>query len=443
MSHHLGGHDTPLEYHRMLLADPHRMAAYERALRALVRPGDVVLDLGSGTGVLSMLAARRGASRVHAVESTAVAALSEQLVRDNGLDDIVTVHRADFRDLEPVEPVDLVVSDFMGRFIVDDGMLPAVAASRAWMKPGARFCPDRIRLLLAPVELPLQPVSLFERPLYGLDLTAAVPAALDWCYRGLLGHGALLAEPEDYVSLRPPEVLADFDRDLRFEFLRDGHLRAMAGWFAATLAPGVELDTGPSIETHWGQYLFPVPPVGVRAGDVLRFRLQLTGADDPVWRWSGGVDRDGSSVLSFSQASEQDFTRSVDGAPSSALETGRDTVIEANKAAAEASLHGRWDRAISGYTTATRALTPAEDDLAPRLYENLALAWLNLGDPESAIRDFLRALDGDPASREQSLRYLVVSLARSGRAHDAGRFLTAYREIFGPHPDLDGEASGS
>src|SRR5438128_170589 len=118
----MDGHFGPLSYHARLVGDPHRVDAYDRAIRRLVRPGDVVLDLGAGTGLLSMLAARRGA-RVHAIESTAVVDLAEELIARNGLRDRITLHRADARSLEPVEPVDLVISDFLGSFLVDDNML--------------------------------------------------------------------------------------------------------------------------------------------------------------------------------------------------------------------------------------------------------------------------------------------------------------------------------
>ncbi len=97
------GHEAPLDHHRRMLADPHRMDAYERAIRRLVRPGDVVLDLGAGTGILAMLAARAGAARVHAVESMPIARLAADLVRENRLGDRVTVHEADATSLAPVE----------------------------------------------------------------------------------------------------------------------------------------------------------------------------------------------------------------------------------------------------------------------------------------------------------------------------------------------------
>jgi predicted RNA methylase len=129
----LHGHDASLDYHRRMLVDVVRMDAYDRAIRKLVRPGDVVLDVGAGTGILAMLAARAGAARVHAVESMPVAEIARELVASNGLGERVIVHRADLVTMDPVERVDLVVSDFLGPFLTDDAMLPAVAAAGRWL----------------------------------------------------------------------------------------------------------------------------------------------------------------------------------------------------------------------------------------------------------------------------------------------------------------------
>lgn len=270
------------------------MDAYERALRRLVQPGDIVLDLGAGTGILAMLAARRGAARVHALESMPIAGLAAELVAHNRLQGRVIVHQADALDLPPVEPVDLIVSDFMGRFVVDDGMLRAMHAAGAWLRPGGRCCPSHVRLLVAPVgDLTLGAITLFEDPFYGLDLSPAAVYARNYCYHIQLPPSALLGAAATYADLTPPAVGdAVFDAQLELPIARAGGLRALAGWFEASLAPDVVLSTAPGVETHWGQYAFPLPDVAVQAGDVVRARLWLDGGrTGEAWRWEGAIMR--------------------------------------------------------------------------------------------------------------------------------------------------------
>ncbi len=301
------GHAAPLDYHRRLLDDPVRMDAYERALRHLVRPGDVVLDLGAGTGILSILAARRGA-RVHAVESMPVADLAREMIHANGLQDRVQVHRADARSLEPLEPVDLLVTDCMGRFLVDDAMLPAVRGGRRWLRPGARCCPDRIDLQLAPVgDVSLRAVDRFTQPAFGLDLSAATRYALNCCYRAQLGPQAQMAPAQRYHRWEVAQEAPPFDAQLVWRLRRGGRLQGLAGWFDARLAPEVQLSTGPGIETHWGQYLFPLPPTLAQRGDEIQARLWLDPpeGDAATWRWEVRLRRGEETLLSTSLESEQ------------------------------------------------------------------------------------------------------------------------------------------
>jgi len=309
---HFDGHRAPLSYHGGLLHDVNRMDAYERAIRARVRPGDVVLDLGCGTGILAMLAARRGA-RVHAVESMAVADLARALVAANGLADRITVHRADMVTLPPIEPVDLVVSDFLGAFLVDDLMLPAVEAAGRWLKPGGGFLPSAVRLRLAPAAVGLRELDVWQTPFYGLDLSAAYPRALAQCHRVDLEPASLMAPAATFHDYTPPAPLGRCGRTLRFSLERDGVMGALIGWFEATMAPGIVLTTAPGVDTHWGQYVFPIAPLPVCADDVLEVRLSLEEpAGDLAWRWTGRLLRDGTTIASFDHQDETDWLEGAD-----------------------------------------------------------------------------------------------------------------------------------
>jgi len=317
----LAGHDLHLDYHRMLLDDVNRMDAYERAIRALVKPGDVVLDLGAGSGILSMLAAKRGA-RVHAVESTQIAGLARQLVEANGLSDRVTVHHADLREMAVIEPVDLIVSDFMGRFLVDDGMMSAMRAAVRWLRPGGRVCPAKVTLYLAPIgPIHFRAHDVFEEPFYGLDLSVATRYALNTNYHAQVGPQLLLAPAQLYYVLDPiADVLVNLHFDegnlsypapcatLNFDFEHPDVVRGVVGWFNADLADGVELSTAPGVETHWGQYLFPLPTTQVERGDRLEFKLAFVTdpqSGDPNWTWRGAFRRGEEIVRRFSLESDQ------------------------------------------------------------------------------------------------------------------------------------------
>ena len=428
-----GGHDGSLDYHRRMLGDPHRVDAYERAIRALVKPGDVVLDVGAGTGLLSLLAARRGA-RVHAVESMPIAAVMERLVNDNGLADRVAIHRSDLRMLAPVEPVDLVVSDFMGRFVADDMMLEAMRAGMRWLAPGGRACPASIDLRLAPVALHhLAALDVFEAPVAGFDLSALAPVAQACTYPITLDPDALLAPAALHATVRPGDGPAAFVGEHRFTVTRPGRLRGLAGWFEAHLAPGVVLATGPGVESHWDQLLFPLPAAQVDAGDVVRVRLWLDDTDSAawVWRWEGEIHRAGAAPLPFALAS---VGRLEAGHPRDLPRLDHDALDALNEAGGAAFARGDYAAAAAAFTEAVRGLGPEHDDLAPLLWENLGLAFVLDGRPADAIGPLLRALDGDPGSREQSARLLVDACFACGRRRDAARYLVAYEARFGPHP---------
>lgn len=418
----MDGHYAPLTYHALMLSDVHRMDAYERAIRHLVRPGDVVLDLGSGTGILALLAARRGA-RVHAVESMRVAALAEVLVHANGLADRITVHRADARMLEPVELVDLVVTECLGSFLVDDNMLPAAAAAARWLKPGGRFCPSEVRLRVAPIgDVAMPSVSVWKEPFYGIDLRDAVPFATATCPTANLAPATLIAQPAIYHRHDLANDSPVFDGTMRFVCERDGQLGALAGWFEAELAPNIVLSNAPGIETHWGQLLFPLPKTRVVRGDEIVVRLSLEGEDG--WRWSGtiaGVEFDLDEAW-YGRRTEQ---RAEHALP----------LAEAIARGDAAFASDDFAQAVAAYADAIVCLEPADDPVAPDLYEKLGVALWKRNRHGAAARACLRALDGNPTSRKQALTILISCFFRMGKTLDGERLLPAYEAAFGDHPE--------
>src|SRR6478672_4716496 len=100
-----------IDEHRRYLRDRARVGAFDRAIREVVRSGDVVVDLASGTGILGLLACRAGARRVYAIESTPIARLASEIAAANGWSDRITAVRGIAAQVTIPEPADVIVSD--------------------------------------------------------------------------------------------------------------------------------------------------------------------------------------------------------------------------------------------------------------------------------------------------------------------------------------------
>lgn len=414
------GHDVGLGYHAGLLADPVRIDAYDRALARLVKPGDVVLDVGTGTGILAMLAARHGAARVHAVESTGVIDLARSLVAANGLQDVVRLHHADIVEMDPIENVDLVVGDWLGRFVVDDEMLDAVAAAKAWSTVGTRWCPGPIDLHLGLLAGPVPRTTRFAVPLRGLDLSPALPAVRGLAASVNVTPEALATPPTRVHTVNPGDLLIP---QLTATFLipQASAVFALLGWWEAALAPGVTLSTAPGHPTHWGQIAWPVPPTGLQPGDLVRVTLSI---EPPDWRWHVRITRRGDVVLDHTATS----ATSAPGAPlprhDDAASLGR-----------EALAAGDLNAAVTHLGAALCSLD-AQDPQATELHLLHGQALARAGLLVEAFDALLAArASDDPGVRDPALAWLPAVARRLGWAHEAERWRREHLRIVGRWTD--------
>lgn len=136
-----------------MITDEARMGAYVRALGAIVRPGAVVADIGTGTGILSLIACRLGARRVYAIDTNDAIEVARELASENAVADRIVFFQKDARQVELPEPVDLIVSDLYGALPLFGERLAVLADVRKrFLKPDGVMVPARDRLLVAVVE---------------------------------------------------------------------------------------------------------------------------------------------------------------------------------------------------------------------------------------------------------------------------------------------------
>ena len=287
---------SDLERHLWMLADSVRNDAFAKAIGRAVKPGMIVADVGTGTGLLAMMACRAGAARVYAIEEAAVITLAEKIIRANGFAGRIVLIRGSSLKTELPERVDAVISETIGSFVFSEEILPTLVDARErFLKPGGTIVPERIVVTMAPVETFSEGTGFWERPVSGFDYREALPhlaigtpvAARRIGAGNYLGPEALLFD----LDFRTATTGMDLSRELEFTARRRGTLHGFVGAWEARLHDDAVLRCAPESEAlHWPPILFRLPRgIPVEAGDriVLDFgRLERTGWQ---WRWSARV----------------------------------------------------------------------------------------------------------------------------------------------------------
>jgi protein arginine N-methyltransferase 1 len=290
-----------IQSHHHMLRDTVRVLAYQSAIARHSR-GRSVVEIGCGTGILSIFAARAGARRVVAIEESEIAAVAERMFRLNGCDGIVELRRTNSRDVELDEPADLLIHEILGVDPFHENLIPAVLDARErLLRPGGRLLPSRVQVLCLGVEAEPRPhrdkaYFLAEaaevQRLYGVDLTPVLDLLAQIDPRQLIppygNDDAMLFTPK---VLSEECLLVDLDlhtgdlhragepAEINLRIRNPGTLGALAIYFRAHLDEETQLTNSPfAPPTSWGSPVRPLSSrVQVAAGDEVSLRVQLRG----------------------------------------------------------------------------------------------------------------------------------------------------------------------
>jgi protein arginine N-methyltransferase 7 len=285
------GRSVPV-WHRTILADKARNAAYDAALRRAVRPGSRVLDIGAGSGLLSMMAARAGAASVMSCEmNPAMAAVAADIVERNGYADRITIAGKHSRDLvvgtDLARPVDILVSEIVTNDLLGEDVLGCMEdAVGRLTRADATVIPSHgaVRIALAHYGKPARP-------------NLASVAGFDLSPMNVFDGRIDLSAGNETLDLRsePADLFAfDFASGGPFDNHRTsvtltatgGTVNGIVQWIWLRMdAEGVyENRPAPGATSCWGVMFQPLPAVlEMRPGET----LTVQGGRDrtALWMW--------------------------------------------------------------------------------------------------------------------------------------------------------------
>jgi precorrin-6B methylase 2 len=308
-----------LQFHAFLLASTaDRISRYQEALTRTLSPGDVVVDLGSGTAILALLALRAGASRVYALEASDAIELARSVCAAHEVGDrIVLLHGASF-GVELPQPADLLIADIYDCFGLQPGGVAAIIDARRRLLTGAaRLIPSALQLHVAAVESDEvydSTIAVWTRAVSGVDMSSLHACAVNNRYARSFDRAALLSDPAPLARIDLARVeRAEITGSAALGITRSGTLHGVCGWFAAELADAVTLDNSPGSSTsNYRQAFFPIEhPIAVAAGDVVGISIQTYDNIGCKWqievnaRPHGPVTFQHSTLLGFPLSAER------------------------------------------------------------------------------------------------------------------------------------------
>lgn len=279
-----------------MLRDRPRQIAYRDAIEQNRSQfeGKVVLDVGAGTGILSVLCAQAGAKRVFAVEASNIAKIARKIVKENKFEGIIEVVHSKIEDFQlpaDIKEVDIIISEWMGFYLLHEGMLDSVIWARdRFLKSGGLMFPANATINLAPCRVPsrfsdwdnVDGVKMSSLASAIRSQKSQKPEIISLKDEDLLHEGTVMS----WFDLT--EITLDDIEELLFKEVividRPGRYQGVCIWFECEfpindMGDSVVLSTSPkSVQTHWQQTVVVLPETAhddVEPKDPIAFSLAI------------------------------------------------------------------------------------------------------------------------------------------------------------------------
>lgn len=252
--------------HEEMLKDAVRTRTYQNVIyqNSFLFKDKIVLDVGAGTGILSLFCAKSGAKHVYAVECSLMADTAVEIVKTNGYSNVITVLKGKIEEIElPTDHVDVIISEWMGYFLLFENMLNTVLYARdKWLAPGGVVLPDKTSLYLTGIEdgYYKQEKIHFWNDVYGFDMScikkqAMLEPLVDTVDQNQIVTNSCLLKTMDIEKMVSGD--ASFSASFKLFANRNDFIHALVAYFDVSFTKchkPTGFSTGPKARpTHWKQ----------------------------------------------------------------------------------------------------------------------------------------------------------------------------------------------
>lgn len=280
---YFGGYSTR-HIHELMLKDKVRTEAYQNAIynNPQIFKDKVVLDVGCGTGILCFFAAKAGAKRVIGIDRADIIDKAKLIAKANKLNHIITFIKEKVEDATlPVKTVDIIISEWMGYFLLYESMLPSVLYARdKWLSKSGHVLPQKAIMFLAGIENSSYRTDKVEfwKDVYGFDMSCLIDDQERY-----VGSLVDIINPESIITTTHTMLTLDIEHcstddvdfvcNFELTALRDDTLNGFVSWFDVVFEgkENITLSTSPSSpkgSTHWQQTIFYLfKPLQLKKGD--------------------------------------------------------------------------------------------------------------------------------------------------------------------------------
>lgn len=278
--------------HEEMLKDEVRMRNYRNSIlnNKHLFKDKTVLDVGCGTGIMSMFAAKAGAKKVYGIDASDIVYHAQQIVKDNHLDNIVTILKGKVEEVEipgvGKGDVDIIISEWMGYCLLYESMLPTVLFARdKWLKPDGVILPDISFIYLVAIEdadYKEDKINFWEN-VEGFDMSCIRKVALQEPLVDTVDPKQIVTSASKLITIDTNTVTTpelDFKAPFRMVATRDDYIHAFVSYFDIDFAKchkKISFTTGPHGKyTHWKQTVFYLHEVlYVKKGEEIRGEFSL------------------------------------------------------------------------------------------------------------------------------------------------------------------------